>query len=63
MKTSDKTMTKTVTKDIFLKQMLDIQNIYLVCIGVYHSYHKEEMSKNVTNFLLLLLFVCFLMNR
>ena len=28
-------------KGIFLKQTLNILNIYMACIGIYHSYLKE----------------------
>ena len=35
-----------VIKDIFLKQMLNILKIYLICIAVYHSYQKERKLKD-----------------
>ena len=34
-------------RDIFLKQMLSIQNICLVFIATYHFYLKERKSKNL----------------
>ena len=32
-------------KDIFLKKMLNIQKLYLVCIGIDPSYQKERKLK------------------
>ena len=42
---------KTVIRDIFLKQMLNIQNNYLIFIVIYHFYPKEIKLKNVINLL------------
>ena len=36
-----KTMMKIVIKDIFLKQMLNILKIYIICTVIYHFYQKE----------------------
>ena len=36
-----RTMMKIVIKDIFLKYMLSILKIYMVCMRIYHSYLKE----------------------
>ena len=42
-----KIMMKTVISDIFSKQMLNIQNIYLIFIRIFHFYLKERKSENV----------------
>ena len=36
-----KNMMQIVTKDIFLKQVLNILKICMICISIYHSYQKE----------------------
>ena len=36
-----KTMMRIVIKDIYLKQMLNIQKVYMVCIVICHSSQKE----------------------
>ena len=36
-----KSYDEDVIKNIFLKQMLSILKIYMICIGIYHSYKKE----------------------
>ena len=40
---------KMVMKDIFLKQILDVQENCLIFIGIYHFYLKERKSKSVTS--------------
>ena len=38
---------KTVIKDIFFKQMLNIQKNYLIFMKTYHSYQKEKKIEKV----------------
>ena len=33
---------KITIKDILFKQMLNILNIFMVCIVIFHSYQKEQ---------------------
>ena len=35
-------MIKIVIKDIYLKLMLNILNIYMICIVIYYSYQEEK---------------------
>ena len=42
-----KVMIKTVIRDIFLKQMLNTQQICLIFIRIFHFYLKERKSKNL----------------
>ena len=41
---------KIVIRDILLKQMLNIQKNYLICIVIYHFQLKERKLKNVISF-------------
>ena len=41
---------KIVTKDIFVKQMLNIQKIYSVFIEMFHSQTKERKLKSAKSF-------------
>ena len=42
-------MMKMVMKDIFLKEILDVQENCLIFIGICHFYLKERKSKSVTS--------------
>ena len=42
-------MMKIVIKDIFLKQMLNIQENDTIYVVIYHSYQKEWKLINVKN--------------
>ena len=41
-----KNMTKTVTTDMFLKQISNTQNVYLILKLIYYFYLKERKLKN-----------------
>ena len=53
MNTSRKIMMKIVKKDIFLKQMLNIQNILLIFVVIFHFYMNERKIKNVIDLLVI----------
>ena len=44
-----KIMTMTEIKGIFLKLILNIPKIYLICIMIYHFYHKGKKKKKCNN--------------
>ena len=51
-------MMKTVIRDIFLKEMLNIQKIDFIFIIIYHFYMKKRKLKNIIS-----LFVTFMTKK